>query len=117
MKQIKLPSFVGAVLVQYSYSSAHIGVLSMAMLSVTLWALVGPSVQNAVPWVEYWHFTIAGLITITTIMLVDYIFLYPTRQAYLNKQAVKHANPAYREIMRLHKRLDAIEKKLEIEND
>jgi hypothetical protein len=112
IRQIKLPNLLGIILVQYTYTASHLGVVSVVMLSVTLWALVGPSIQVNVSWFEYWHFLLFGGVGFLLLGLVDYALFYPTRQAYLNRQAAKHPNPAMDLLYEINDRLKKVEKRL-----
>ena len=115
MKQVKIPSWFGAIQVQLTNSFFYISLINTAMISVTLWAATGPSVQRVIPWASYWLFLLIGFIVVITIMLLDYKFMYPTRSAFLNIQSCKHTNPAMEELLKISERLTAIEEKLGIE--
>lgn len=117
VKQVKLPSWVGALWVQYMHSLSYISVINFGMLSVTLWGIAGVSIKGVVPWASYWLFLGFVICIIMMAMFLDYTLMYKTRQEYLNRQAVKHTNPAYLEIMEQSKRLKRIEKKLGIEEE
>jgi len=109
MKQVKIPSWFGAIQVQLINSFFYLGLLNSVMLSITLWATAGPSVQQVLPWANYWLFLLIGLTLVITVMLLDYKFMYPTRTAFLNIQSCKHTNPAMQEILSISKRLTDME--------
>jgi len=113
MKQTKMPSWFGAIQVQLTNSFFYISLINTVMLSVTLWAATGPSIQRVCPWASYWLFILIGIIIVITIMLLDYKFMYPTRQAFLNEQACKHTNPAMELLIVMDKKLDEIKESKE----
>lgn len=112
MKQVKIPGWVGVIQVQLTNSFFYISLLNTAMLSVTLWATVGPSIQVVWPAARFWMFALLGFLLVCGIMLLDYKFMYPVRQGFINEQACKHENPAMEELLKISKRLDEIEAKL-----
>lgn len=117
MQQVKIPSWIGAIQVQLTNSFFYISLLNTAMLSVTLWALIGPSIQEVWPWARFWMLILIGVCVICGVMALDYKFMYPVRQAFINEQACKHTNPAMEELLRISARLTRIEKKLGIDID
>jgi len=117
MKQITMPRWIGAIQVQLTNSFFYMSLINTAMLSVTMWALVAPSIRLVLPWAKYWLFACIGVAIVSTIMLLDYKFLYPTRQGFINEQACKHTNPAMEELLSISRRLTQIESELGIEED
>lgn len=100
MKQRHIPPWVGAIMVQLQNGLFYYGIITAVLSSLTLWALAGPSVQIVLPWVTYWHFLGLGVIGLLIILVLDYIFIYPVRQRFINEQACKHVNPAMIEILK-----------------
>lgn len=117
MQQVKIPSWVGAIQVQLTNSFFYIALLNTAMLSVTLWATTGPSIQAVWPWARFWMLILIGVIVVCGVMILDYRFMYPVRQAFINIQACKHTNPAMEILVNINGRIDRIEKHLGIEKD
>lgn len=117
MRQVKIPAWVGAFQVQLTNSFFYITLFNTAMLSVTAWGSVGPSIQVAWPWAKFWMFAVLAFVVLIVIMLLDYRFMYPVRQGFINEQACKHENPAMDELWSISRRLTFIEKELGIEKD
>ncbi len=114
MNQVKIPTWIGVVQVQLTNSFFYISLINTLMLSITMWANVGPSIQEVWAPASYWMMLVIGFIVVCTIMLLDYKFMYPVRQAFVNEQACKHENPAMEEILSISSRMAAIEEKLGI---
>ncbi len=108
MKQVKIPGWAGAIQVQLTNSFFYVSVFSIVIQSLTLWTVAKEDIIEMVPWANYWLFLGMSLLFLITIMLVDYKFMYPTRQAFLNEQACKHANPAMALLWSMDKKLDKI---------
>ena len=108
MRQVKIEPGFGEVQVQITNSFFYLSVVNSIMQSVTLWATAGPSIQRVIPWASYWLFISLGAILVITVMVLDYKFMYPTRQAFLNTQACKHTNPAMELLWEMDKKLDEL---------
>ena len=108
MQQVKIPGWVGAIQVQLTNSFFYIALLNTAMLSVTLWATTGPSIQAKLPWADFWMLLVVGFLVVCGVMILDYKFMYPVRQAFINEQACKHTNPAMLLLFEMDKKLDRI---------
>lgn len=113
MQQVKIPSWVGIIQVQLTNSFFYIALLNTAMLSVTLWATAGPSIQAVLPWARFWMLALIGIVVVSGVMVLDYKFMYPVRQAFINEQACKHTNPAMELLLKMDKKLDEIIKEKE----
>ena len=108
MKQVKIPTWVGVIQVQLTNSFFYISLLNTSMLSVTLWALIGPTIQGVCPWARFWMLILVGIFVVCVVMVLDYKFMYPVRQAFINEQACKHTNPAIELLLEMDKKLDKI---------
>lgn len=115
MRQRKLPSWVGVVIVQLSNGYFYFGVINSIMLSITLWATAGPMVKEVIPWANYWLFLLAGVIITAIVLMLDYVFIYPVRQRFINEQACKHENPAMEELKKHTKWFKQISEKIGVE--
>lgn len=108
MQQVKIPGWVGVIQVQLTNSFFYISLLNTSMLSIALWALIGPSIQEVCPWARFWMLILVGVFVVSGVMVLDYKFMYPVRQAFINEQACKHTNPAMELLLEMDKKLDQI---------
>lgn len=100
IRQVRIPKWIGLLQVELTNSFFYFGLINTVMLSITLWALVGPSLQARVPWVSYWCFLGVGLVGLVILLVVDFVFFYPARLRVINEQSCKHDNPAMQELLK-----------------
>jgi hypothetical protein len=112
MGQVRVPNWVGILQVQLTNSFFYITLLNSGLLSLTAWAAIGPSLQGVIPWARFWMFGILAFFIVSIVMFLDYKFVYPTRQRFINEQACKHTNPAMEELWKISKQLNELEKRL-----
>lgn len=117
MKQVKIAPWVGVVLVQLSNGFFYVGIINTAMLSITLWATAGPMIKEVLPWINYWYFLLAGVLFLVVVLILDYVFLYPVRQKFINEQACKHENPAMEELRKHTRWLKQLSEHMGVELD
>ena len=88
---------IGAFQVQLSMSTSHYLVyVNLCFMGMMFWH------TTAAPWLRqyvwqgasFWMFASFMLLFISMVMLIDHKFVYPSRQAHINRQAFKHGNPA-----------------------
>jgi hypothetical protein len=118
LKQSKLlPGWVGALQVQIMNSMFYMNLISTGMMIMTFWYTAGYQIQNRyAPWFNLWTFVGMVILIFAIVMVVDYIFILPTRVSFTNEQACKHNNPWMDEILLMKKDLAKIKKALEIED-
>ena len=111
-KQNKLrASWLGALQVQASNIGYYTVWYSNIMLATTFWYTAGYEIaQEYIPWLSFWKFVLITGSSLAMLLLLDYKFLYPLRQAFQNAQACKHENPAMDALRDIQKRLTVIEK-------
>jgi len=78
----------GALLTQFSSSMIYITVFNTVMIVVTAWST---TLVDILP-VSFTVFFSIGLVGWLLIMFLDYLFIQPSRMAYMNKQGWKHQN-------------------------
>ena len=119
MKQAKAITKLGGFQVQLQASMGHYLVyINLMFVGMMFWyTTAGPAVRPYLPWISFWMFASLMLVLIATLMIVDYKFMYPSRQGFLNKQVYKHENPIVKDIQKLIKNQKKIMEKLEIEDD
>lgn len=117
LKQAKPRPRLGAFQVQVSTTMSHYVVyVNLSFMAMMFWH------TTAAPWLrqhyfgaDFWMFAIFMLLFVATIGLFDYKFVYPSRQAFLSRQAYKHANPAVADLQTILKNQKKIMEKLGID--
>jgi hypothetical protein len=113
MKQFRIFKGLGGIQVQIQNSMFYVSLTSWAMLVGTFWNTVGfPIAYMYAPWFTFWHMVAIFIAGIITIAILDYKFIYPSRQAFQNEQSCKHDNPAMIEILKLKAQNELILKEL-----
>lgn len=116
VKQTKSNLWLGALQVQVSNSFFYLNMISTGMMILTFWYTAGYQIQGKyLPWLTLWLFIGVVAVAFAAVMVLDYKFVYPSRQAFVNEQACKHNNPWMDEIMEVRKDIAKIKAKLEIE--
>jgi hypothetical protein len=83
------------------------------MTAMTFWATYGQEAARMyAPWFGQLHLVGVGIGFIVVVMLLDYIFVYPSRQAFLNEQSCKHENPAMDSLYRIEVKLADLENQI-----
>jgi hypothetical protein len=114
MKQSGVRHWLGAFLVQLSNSFFYVSILNTGLLALTFWSTSGVSLAKTyAPWLTLWYFLAIVIGVFSLIMFLDYKFMYPSRQAFINEQACKHSNPAMDELLAIRKENADIKAKLE----
>lgn len=115
LKQSKsMPAWVGALQVQISNSMFYLSLISTGMMVLTFWYTAGYQIQQTyLLWLDLWIFILVVIAVLIMVMILDYTFVYPARQKFLNIQSCKHENPAMIEILELRKEVSDIKRLLE----
>lgn len=104
MKRSKYRPKLGFFLVQLSNSLSYVGLGNTTMLMFTFWYTSGSIIAaKYAPWFNLWIFILLGIIFWTSVIIFDWIFIYPSRQGVLSTEAYKHANPAIDDLKKLLK--------------
>ncbi len=117
LKQAKARTWLGGLQVQLSLSmSYYIVYINLSLMGMMFWyTTAAPIIQPYIPWASFWMFGVFMLLVVSIVMIVDYKYMYPSRQGFLNKQAYKHANPIVGDVQKLLKNQKKIMRKLGIE--
>lgn len=117
VKQAEARLWLGALQVQLSNSmSFYLTYWNIALMAMMFWyTTAAPNIRPIVPWASFWMFAAIALLGVAIVMLLDFKFIYPSRQAFLNKQSYKHRNPAVADLQKILKDLKAIKQKLGME--
>lgn len=104
-RQVGFRRWLGAILVQWQQSMAYLALYSTTMILMSLWSTWGKFAQAYAPWLNFPLFMLigglGGVSLVTLVGFLDYKFMYPSRQAFLNEQACKHENPAMDSLFRI----------------
>ena len=117
IKQAKARTKVGAFQVQLSVSMSHYMVyVNLSFMGMMFWH------TTAAPWLRqfvwqgasFWMFALFMLSLLSVIMLFDWKYMYPSRQALISQQAYKHDNPAVADLQKIIKNQKKIMERLGI---
>ena len=117
MKQAKVKTWIGGLQVQLSLSmSYYVVYINLALMGMMFWhTTAAPVVQPFMPWASFWMFATLMVFIVASVMTLDYKFMYPSRQGFLNRQAYKHENPIVADVKRIEKNLKKMMKEMGIE--
>ena len=127
LKQVKPRLWLGGLQVQVSMGlSYYLVYVNLSFTGLMFWhTTAAPWLRQFHPGAEFWMFVIFMGLLFSSVMLFDRKVGLPSRQAYLNRQAYKHDNPAVDDLQEIKKkvaeipgisaRLDKVMKKLGIE--
>lgn len=105
---------LGGVLVQIQNSMFYLNLISTGMMLLTFWYTAGYQIQQEyMNWLTIYWFALIIVAIFLIVMLVDFNFILPSRQAFLNEQSCKHENPAMEAIWDIQKNLKIIEAKVD----
>ena len=128
LKQAKPRLWLGGFQVQVSMASSYYLIyVNLSFMALMFWhTTAAPWLRQFHPGAEFWMFVIFMGLLFSLVMLFDRKVGLPSRQAYQNQQAYKHANPAVADLQEIKKkvaeipginaRLDKVMKKLGIED-
>ena len=99
-----LPTWMGGLLIQMQMSLVYVAIANIVMLAVTMWYTSGYQVaQEYLPFFTIRHFLGLGVVCWGLIIFVDFKFIAPAKQRFLNRQAAKHKNPILELIEKMDK--------------
>lgn len=113
MKQRNLPVLgkpLGAFINVLYLTMPLFGILAYGISAMTLYTVNIEWIRNNIKWLSIPVYAGAIIVFCLLLMLLNYIFIYPSYYAFLNKQTYKHNNPMQRD-------LKLIKQKLGIEED
>lgn len=117
IKQSKsMPSWIGALQVQISSSMFYMNLVSTGMMILTFWYTAGYQIRNQFAhWFNLWVFVGIVIVIFAAVMVLDFVFVLPSRQAFTNEQTCKHENPAMDALVDIQKDMAKIKARLGIE--
>lgn len=119
MKQAGVRTWIGAFQVQLSTSMSHyIVYMNMGLVGMMFWHTTGrPNLEPYFPWIDFWMFASFMLVFVAVLGILDYKFVYPSRQGFLNREVYKHKNLVVADIQKILENQKKIMEKLGIEDD
>lgn len=108
--------WVGTFQVQLMNSGIYTQFVSITMMMLTFWYTAGYPIRDKYfPWLNMWEFigTLAVVIWVV-IPYLDYKFILPSRQAFINEQSLKHNNEAMNKINQLAEDMKKVKTKMGI---
>jgi len=104
-KQSKPRPKMGALQVQLSTTMGYYVVyINLTFMGMMFWH------TTAAPWFRMyyagamlWQFALFMILLVAAIMVFDWKFVYPSRQASLSQQSYKHDNPAVQDLQAIRK--------------
>lgn len=119
LKQARPIVWLGALQIQLVYSqSYYTSYINYIFMGTMFWyTTLAPIMRPYLPWIQFWMFVLLMISVIITFMIVDYKFIYPSRQGYLNRQAYKHVNPVAYDLQDIKADIQKIKQKLGIEDE
>lgn len=117
MKQAKVRTKLGGFQVQLSTTMSHYVVyINLMFVGMMFWHTTArPNLQPFLPWVDFWMFASFMVLIVAAVMVLDYKFIYPSRQGFISKQSYKHANPMVADMKKVIANQKKIMDKLGIE--
>jgi hypothetical protein len=106
--------WIGALQVQFMNSAFYINMVNTLMLAATFWYTSAYRIQRVAEWVNIWVFLGVAVAGFAILMLVDFKYILPVRQAFLNKQAYKHENEALFILKELQADMTKVKRELKI---
>lgn len=113
LKQSKIPIIgktIGAFINVLYLTMPLFAIFAYASSSVTLYTVNLVWIREHISWLHLPMFIVFIIIGCLLLMLVNYVFIYPSYYEFLNKQTYKHNNPVIKD-------LELIKAKLGIIND
>lgn len=105
----RLPTWMGGFLTQLQMTLIYVGIANIVMIAITMWYTSGHLiVKEYLPFFTIRHFLCLGVLCWGILIFIDYKFVAPAKQRYLNRQVAKHKNPT----LELLKRVDRDNKKM-----
>ena len=95
LNQSKRNSWLGGLQVQVGNSLFYVNIISTSMAILTFWYTAGYQIHDRyAQWFTLWLFIGVVILAMAVLMVLDFKYVYPSRQAFVNEQACKHDNPA-----------------------
>jgi uncharacterized membrane protein len=108
--------WLGALQVQMANASYYTVWYSNVMLALTFWYTAGYQIsQQYAPWLNFWIFMVLMAASIFVFMALDYLYIFPSRIAFTNRQAYKHDNEAMDILKRVEADMIRVKNKLGVE--
>lgn len=101
---------IGMIISVLYLTSPLIGIGMYVVNAMTFYTVASYNIHKIFPWMNLFWFLLILAFTMIVLLLIFYVLVYASYQAFINKQAYIHNNP-------IEKDLKAIKKKLGIADD
>ena len=110
IKQAKPKLWLGGIQMQVSMASSYYLIyVNLAFMGLMFWhTTAAPWLRQFYPGAQFWMFIFLMSLFFCLVMLFDRKVGLPSRQAYQNRQAYKHANPAVDDLQEIKKKVAEI---------
>ena len=109
LKQFNLGSFVGGLRYQAAKSMFYMSMLSIFFTSSAAYA----QIREWFPWVNYWMIAAFVVALFFIVMLFEHTFIYKSEITYISRNTFGEHNPTTVLLLKMNKKIEALEKKLE----
>ena len=75
-------------------SLIYVGIANITMMAITMWYTSGHLIaEQYLPFVTIRHFLAFGAFCWMVVIFIDFKYIAPARQKWMNRHAAKHKNP------------------------
>lgn len=113
-RQARSRRIIGAIQVQAQGSMFYVSLLMFFINTTTFWYTAGYQITLVhFQWFEMWMLYVLLVVVLVIVGFIDWKFVLPSRQNFVNEQACKHDNPAMDSLRRIEEKLTELEKRLD----
>ena len=107
MKSVKQYNLKGiGIFVNVFYLTAPLlGMVMYFVNAMTFYTVASPQIHKVFPWVNLVVFLAALIVSMVLLMVIFYMFVYPSYYAFLNKQTYIHENPMQEDLRKIKTKL------------
>jgi len=109
-EQKKVSPFWGGIKELLSRAMFYIGIINFILIMITAYHT---SIKDILQ-MPFWIFFSILTIILGIVMVFEYIVVLPSSVAFSNRQSYKHENPIKDDMIKILKKLDDIERRLEL---
>ena len=109
-EQKKISPFWGGIKELLSRAMFYIGIINFILIMITAYHT---SIKDILQ-MPFWIFFSILTIILGIVMVFEYIVVLPSSVAFSNRQSYKHDNPIKDDMIKILKKLDDIERRLEL---
>jgi len=109
-EQKKVSPFWGGIKELLSRAMFYIGIINFILIMITSYHT---SIKDILT-IPFWVFFLIMTVILGIVMIFEYIVVLPSSVAFSNRQSYKHDNPIKDDFIKILKKLDDIERRLEL---